>query len=276
MNALAIVLEQPERLSLSRLDISPAGVKTWSCRSMERRQYGHGAAALVRANAAFPGMGYPLVPGYESVGHVVEAGPLPVAPGRARLCSRRALFWRGARSVWRRGLARCCAGATPGSARPAPRRTRPSCWRSPRPPTMPSGVAARSGPTASSVMACWAGCWRGIALGGGDRRSSGSVTRSASGGALDYRVIDPCRGPPRLIATINDVSGDAAPRLADRPPRAGRRSRARRLLRRAAVLRVPARFHARGAASASPRNGSRPISPRVCALIESGRSRSTA
>ncbi len=40
---------------------------------------------------AFPGMGYPLVPGYESVGHVVEAGP---ASGR---CAGELVFVPGAK-----------------------------------------------------------------------------------------------------------------------------------------------------------------------------------
>lgn len=75
MEALAVVLTQPERIELRRLalvaptaddvvvDVAWSGVSTgterllWSGRMPQ-----------------FPGMGYPLVPGYESVGEVVEAG----------------------------------------------------------------------------------------------------------------------------------------------------------------------------------------------------------
>ncbi|MBK1721177.1 chlorophyll synthesis pathway protein BchC [Thiocystis violacea] len=75
LEALAVVLEEPERLSLRRLALTPptdadvvvdiewSGISTgterllWSGRMPE-----------------FPGMGYPLVPGYESVGRVVFAG----------------------------------------------------------------------------------------------------------------------------------------------------------------------------------------------------------
>ena len=75
MDALAVILEAPEQLSLRSLalneptatdivvDIAWSGISTgterllWSGKMPE-----------------FPGMGYPLVPGYESVGRVVDAG----------------------------------------------------------------------------------------------------------------------------------------------------------------------------------------------------------
>lgn len=75
LHALAIVLEQPERLALSRLELTPPGpddvvVRTlWSGIST-------GTERLLFSGRmpAFPGMGYPLVPGYESVGEVVSVG----------------------------------------------------------------------------------------------------------------------------------------------------------------------------------------------------------
>jgi 3-hydroxyethyl bacteriochlorophyllide a dehydrogenase len=75
MDTIAVVLKQPQQVEVSRLsltaptdddvvvDVSWSGVSTgterllWSGRMPQ-----------------FPGMGYPLVPGYESVGEVVEAG----------------------------------------------------------------------------------------------------------------------------------------------------------------------------------------------------------
>ncbi len=75
MDAVAVILEAPEHLTLRTLalttpqnsdivvDIAWSGISTgterllWSGRMPE-----------------FPGMGYPLVPGYESVGRVVDAG----------------------------------------------------------------------------------------------------------------------------------------------------------------------------------------------------------
>lgn len=75
MNTLGVVLEAPERLTLSRLDLSPPGEEdvvvdvAWSGIST-------GTERLLWTGRMpdFPGMGYPLVPGYESVGRVVEAG----------------------------------------------------------------------------------------------------------------------------------------------------------------------------------------------------------
>ncbi len=76
LNALAIVLEEPGKLALNRLPIDPpcetdVVVETnWSGVST-------GTERLLYTGRMpdFPGMGYPLVPGYETVGDVVEAGP---------------------------------------------------------------------------------------------------------------------------------------------------------------------------------------------------------
>jgi 3-hydroxyethyl bacteriochlorophyllide a dehydrogenase len=76
LNALAIVLEAPGKLALSRLPIDAPGdadvvVETmWSGVSA-------GTERLLYTGRMpdFPGMGYPLVPGYETVGEIIEAGP---------------------------------------------------------------------------------------------------------------------------------------------------------------------------------------------------------
>jgi bacteriochlorophyllide a dehydrogenase len=75
MEALAVVLDKPESLSLSRLALTPPGDAdvvvdiAWSGIST-------GTERLLWEGRmpAFPGMGYPLVPGYESVGVIVAAG----------------------------------------------------------------------------------------------------------------------------------------------------------------------------------------------------------
>ncbi len=76
MDTLAVVLQQPEQLSLARLaltapgaadvvvDIDYSGISTGTEKLLWSGRMPH-----------FPGMGYPLVPGYESVGRVVQAGP---------------------------------------------------------------------------------------------------------------------------------------------------------------------------------------------------------
>jgi 3-hydroxyethyl bacteriochlorophyllide a dehydrogenase len=76
MEALAVVIEQPEALAIRRIALTPPGDAdvvvdiTWSGIST-------GTERLLWQGRMppFPGMGYPLVPGYESVGTVVAAGP---------------------------------------------------------------------------------------------------------------------------------------------------------------------------------------------------------
>ena len=76
LSSLAVVLEEPERIALARLplDAPAAGdvvVETlWSGVSA-----GTERLLFTGRMPQFPGMGYPLVPGYETVGKVVEAGP---------------------------------------------------------------------------------------------------------------------------------------------------------------------------------------------------------
>jgi 3-hydroxyethyl bacteriochlorophyllide a dehydrogenase len=75
MHAKAIILEQPERLSMRSLaltspqstdvvvDIAWSGISSGTERLLWEGRM-----------PSFPGMGYPLVPGYESVGRIVDAG----------------------------------------------------------------------------------------------------------------------------------------------------------------------------------------------------------
>ncbi|MGQ0619253.1 MAG: chlorophyll synthesis pathway protein BchC [Panacagrimonas sp.] len=75
MNTTAVVFEKPEHLVLATLELSPPGEDDvvvdihWSGIST-------GTERLLWSGRMpqFPGMGYPLVPGYESVGKVREAG----------------------------------------------------------------------------------------------------------------------------------------------------------------------------------------------------------
>jgi len=75
METIAVVLKQPKHVEINRLpltaptpedvvvDVAWSGVSTGTERLLWSGRM-----------PAFPGMGYPLVPGYESVGEVVEAG----------------------------------------------------------------------------------------------------------------------------------------------------------------------------------------------------------
>ena len=75
MDTLAVVLEEPERLSLRRLELKDAGVDDLVIR-IDWSGISTGTERLLWTGRMppFPGMGYPLVPGYESVGEVIDAG----------------------------------------------------------------------------------------------------------------------------------------------------------------------------------------------------------
>jgi 3-hydroxyethyl bacteriochlorophyllide a dehydrogenase len=81
LNTLAVVLQAPETLAIQQLELSAPGDEdvivdiAWSGISTgtERLLY-------TGRMPPFPGMGYPLVPGYESVGRIVSVGSR--APGR--------------------------------------------------------------------------------------------------------------------------------------------------------------------------------------------------
>jgi 3-hydroxyethyl bacteriochlorophyllide a dehydrogenase len=76
MKSLAVVIEAPERLALASLPIDEpqAGDVV-----VESRWSGVSAGTekllYTGRMPSFPGMGYPLVPGYETVGQIVHAGP---------------------------------------------------------------------------------------------------------------------------------------------------------------------------------------------------------
>ena len=75
MNTLAVVLEEPERLVLSRLALTQPGDEDVVV-DIDFSGISTGTEKLLWSGRmpTFPGMGYPLVPGYESVGRVVAAG----------------------------------------------------------------------------------------------------------------------------------------------------------------------------------------------------------
>ena len=75
MRATAVVLQQPERLALSSLELTPPNDDDVVV-DIDFSGISTGTERLLWSGRmpAFPGMGYPLVPGYESVGHVTHVG----------------------------------------------------------------------------------------------------------------------------------------------------------------------------------------------------------
>ena len=74
MDALAVVLTGPEKLALSRLPLDAAGPEDVVV-DIEWSGISTGTERLLYTGRMppFPGMGYPLVPGYESVGRITAA-----------------------------------------------------------------------------------------------------------------------------------------------------------------------------------------------------------
>ncbi len=75
MNTLAVVIEAPERLALTAVELEAAGTDDVVV-DVEWSGISTGTERLLWSGRMppFPGMGYPLVPGYESVGRVTAAG----------------------------------------------------------------------------------------------------------------------------------------------------------------------------------------------------------
>lgn len=215
MDTIAVVLKQPQHVELSRLaltaptaedvvvDVAWSGVSTgterllWSGRMPQ-----------------FPGMGYPLVPGYESVGEIVEAGAdtdlapgqMVFVPGAKCFGEVRGLFGASAsrlvvpakrvipldQSIGERGILIALA-ATAYHAIAARGATPPDC-------IVGHGVLGRLLARIS------------IAL-GNPTPTVWEKNPVRSAGAAGYAVIDPTTDERRDYRSIYDVSGD--PKLLD-------------------------------------------------------------
>ena len=108
METLAVVLEEPQRLSLRTLGLQDAGDDDLVV-EVDYSGVSTGTERLLWSGRMppFPGLGYPLVPGYESVGRVVGAGAHVRArlgetvfvPGSTAFIGARGLFGGAARTL---------------------------------------------------------------------------------------------------------------------------------------------------------------------------------
>lgn len=108
MQTLAVLLEGPERVALQSLELNPPAASdvvveiAWSGIST-----GTEKLLFTGRMPHFPGMGYPLVPGYESIGRVIDAGSASkdrigewvFVPGANCYAGARGLFGGTARTV---------------------------------------------------------------------------------------------------------------------------------------------------------------------------------
>ena len=211
MNTLAVVLQAPERLVLSRLDLTPPGDEDVVV-DVEWSGISTGTERLLWSGRMppFPGMGYPLVPGYESVGRILAAGERSGAQVGQRV------FVPGARCYGEiRGL---FGGAAARVVVPAAR-------------IVPigdafaeDGVLLALAATAYHAIAGGSGIQPDlivghgvlgrllarIAVAGGGDPVVWEVNADRRQGAVGYRVIDPAEDPRRDYRSIYDVSGDTA------------------------------------------------------------------
>ncbi len=211
MNSLAVVLEEPGRIALRTLDLKALGDEdllveiAWSGIST-------GTERLLWSGRMppFPGLGYPLVPGYESVGRVVDAGASVRArvgetvfvPGSAGFVDVRGLFGGAARRL----------------VAPSARVVKVADTLAER------GVLIALAATAQHAIAGGSGASPDLIIGhgvlgrllarlaviaGGPPPTVWETNPIRANGAVGYEVIAPETDPRRDYRAIYDVSGDS-------------------------------------------------------------------
>lgn len=214
VNALAVVLRSPGEIDLARLELS-APTDEDVVVDVEWSGISTGTERLLWSGRMpdFPGMGYPLVPGYESVGRIAQAG------GRSGRRAGERVFVPGARCFGHvRGLFGGAASrlVVPGS------RVMPleDGWAQ-------QGVLLALAATAFHVTSAPGARQPDLIVGHGVLGRMLARLAVAAGaapvvwerqaarrdGALGYEVIDPAQDTRRDYHSICDVSGD--PQLLD-------------------------------------------------------------
>ncbi len=211
MDSLAVVLEEPGRIALRKVELKPLGDTdllveiAWSGIST-------GTERLLWSGRMppFPGLGYPLVPGYESVGRVVDAGASArgrigetvFVPGSAGFVDVRGLFGGAARRLV------APSARVVGIAKALAER----------------GVLIALAATAQHAIAGGAGAAPDLIIGhgvlgrllarlaviaGGPPPTVWETNPIRAGGGLGYEVIAPEADTRRDYRAIYDVSGDS-------------------------------------------------------------------
>ncbi len=209
METLAVVLEEPLRVSLRPLELKAAGADDvvvqvdWSGIST-------GTERLLWSGKMppFPGMGYPLVPGYESVGRIVEAGASArhrlgetvFVPGSSAFIGAHGLFGGAARTLVTAST-RACAISSELAER---------------------GILIALAATARHALASGDGRAPDLIVGHGvlgrllarialaeghPAPTVWEVQAARRAGAKGYEVIDPSDDPRRDYQSIYDASG---------------------------------------------------------------------
>lgn len=212
METIAVVLKEPEQVELNRLALT-APTSSDVVVDVEWSGVSTGTERLLWSGRMpqFPGMGYPLVPGYESVGQVVEANPQTglrtgqrvFVPGAKCFGEVRGLFGASASRLvvpaarvvpidsqfGDRGILLALA-ATAYHAIAAPNAVAPDC-------IVGHGVLGRLLARISIAR-------------GHEPPVVWEKNPARATGAVDYGVIDPEHDARRDYKSIYDVSGDAS------------------------------------------------------------------
>ena len=211
MTALAVVLENPGKIQLRRLDLTPREPGQIVV-DLEWSAISTGTERLLWAGEmpSFPGMGYPLVPGYESVGRVVETD----ASSDLRVGDR--VFVPGAN----------CFGAVRGLFGGAASRLVVAASRVAKldEPLAEEGVLLALAATAQHALAGGDGRPADLIIGhgvlgrllarlavcAGHAPIVWETNPARATGNVGYDVIDPKSDPRKDYRSIYDVSGDAS------------------------------------------------------------------
>jgi 3-hydroxyethyl bacteriochlorophyllide a dehydrogenase len=212
MNTIAVVIEEPERLVLSRLDLAPPGEDDVVV-DVEWSGISTGTERLLWSGRMphFPGMGYPLVPGYESVGRVASVG------SRAGVDLGARVFVPGARCF---GDVRGLFGGAAARVVVPGHRVVPIDEGLGEQGTLLALAAtayhavSAAGATAPDLIVGHGILGRLLARlalrDGGEPPVVWERNPARATGAIGYRVLDPADDPRRDYRAIYDVSGDAS------------------------------------------------------------------
>lgn len=210
MDTLAVLLKEPEHLLLSRLELTPPGEEDVVV-DVEWSGISTGTEKLLWTGRMpmFPGMGYPLVPGYESVGRITAAGPLSGrAPGQR-------VFIPGARCFGPvRGLFGGAARrlVVPGAkVRPVPERLGEQAVLLALAATAQHAIAVAEPPELIIGHGVLGRLLARLTLAAGAPAPVvWEINPDRRDGAEGYPVLDPAEDPRRDYRTVCDVSGDSA------------------------------------------------------------------
>jgi 3-hydroxyethyl bacteriochlorophyllide a dehydrogenase len=216
MQTTAVLLQQPEQLAIRQLDLTPQGEADVVV-EIAHSGISTGTEKLLWSGRMphFPGMGYPLVPGYESVGRITAAGP---ASGRR---VGEAVFVAGARCFEPldgtpvRGLFGGAASrlVVPGErALPIDEKLgvnavllalAATAWHATAVPNVAQPDLIVGHGVLGRLLAR-------LAVVAGGRPTVWEKNPRRADGAVGYSVIDPDSDPRRDYRAIYDVSGDGA------------------------------------------------------------------